>query len=85
MAPKRSSRAPRLATASTASSAALAALTLIGEGCGNHIQNLLLFWRILPFIAIVPLSGILDSESLQGFAGVVIGGRVVACNGDHAV
>jgi hypothetical protein len=60
-------------------------LTLIGEGCGNHIQSLLLFWRILPFIAIVPLSSILDGGSLQGFAGVGGGGRVVACNGDHRV
>jgi hypothetical protein len=60
-------------------------LTLIGEGCGHHIRSLLLFGRILPFIAIVPLSSILDGESLQGFAGIVIGGRVVACNGDHGV
>jgi hypothetical protein len=74
-----------LATASTASFAALAALTLIGEGCGHHIRNLLLFWRILPFIAIVPLSSILDGGSLQGFAGVVIGGCLVAYNGDHRI
>jgi hypothetical protein len=60
-------------------------LTLIGEGCGHHIRRLLLFWRILPFIAIVPLSSILDGRSLQGLAGIVIGGRVVACNGDHGI
>jgi hypothetical protein len=80
-----SCRAPRLATASTASSATLAALNLIGEGCGHHIQSLLLFWRILPFIAIVPLSSILYGGSLQGLAGVVVGCRVVACNGDHGI
>jgi hypothetical protein len=67
------------------SSAALAALILIGEGCGHHIRGLLLFWRILPFIAIVPLSSILDGRSLQGFASVVVGGRVVVCNGDHGI
>jgi hypothetical protein len=67
------------------SSTALAALTLIGEGCGHHIRSLLLFWRILPFIAIVPLSSILDGGSLQGLAGVVVSGRVVACNGDHGI
>jgi hypothetical protein len=60
-------------------------LTLIGEGCGHHIQSLLLFWQILPFIAIVLLSSILDGESLQGLAGVVVGGHVVACNGDHGI
>jgi hypothetical protein len=60
-------------------------LTLIGEGCGYHIRSLLLFWQILPFIAIVPLSSILDGRSLQGFMGIVIGGRVVACNGDHRI
>jgi hypothetical protein len=65
--------------------AALATLTLIGEGCGHHIRSLLLFWRILPFIAIVLLSSILDGGSLQGFAGVVIGGHVVACNGYHRI
>jgi hypothetical protein len=67
------------------SSAALASLTLIGEGCGQHIRSLQLFWRIFPFIAIVPLSSILDGGSLQGFTGVVVGGRVVACNGDHGI
>jgi hypothetical protein len=46
---------------------------------------LLLFWRILPFVAIVPLSSILDGGSLQLFAGVIIGGRVVACNGYHGI
>jgi hypothetical protein len=45
----------------------------------------LLFWRILPFIAIVPLSSILDGGSLQGFVGVVVGGRIVACDGDHGI
>jgi hypothetical protein len=33
------------------SPATLAALTLIEEGCGHHIRSLLLFWRILLFIA----------------------------------
>jgi hypothetical protein len=80
-----SSRAPQLTTASTASSATLAALTFIGKGCGHHIWSLLLFWRILSFIAIVSLSSILDGGSLQGFAGVIIGGHVVACNGDHRI
>jgi hypothetical protein len=60
-------------------------LTLIGEGCGHHIQSLLLFWRILPFVAIVLLSSILDGGSLQRFAGAIGGGRVVACNGDHGI
>jgi hypothetical protein len=60
-------------------------LTLIGEGCGHHIQSWLLFWWILPFIAIVSLSSILDGRSLQRFAGIVIGGRVVAYNGDHRI
>jgi hypothetical protein len=46
---------------------------------------LLLFWRILPFVAAVPLSGVLDGESLQRFAGIVGGGCVVACNGDHGI
>jgi hypothetical protein len=63
----------------------LAALTLISKGCGHHIRSLLLFWRILPFIAIVPLSSILDGRSLQGLAGVGGGGRVVACNGDYGI
>jgi hypothetical protein len=71
-----SCRAPWLATASTASSVALAALTLVSEGCGHHIWSLLLFWRILPFIAVVPLSSILDGRSLQRLAGVIVGGRV---------
>jgi hypothetical protein len=74
-----------LATASTASFVTLAALTLIGEGCGHHIRSLLLFWQILPFIVVVSLSSILDGGSLQRFAGIIIGGRVVACNGDHGV
>jgi hypothetical protein len=60
-------------------------LTLIGEGCGHHVRSLLLFWRIFPFIAIVPLSSILDGGSLQGFAGVVVSGHVVAGNGDHGI
>jgi hypothetical protein len=63
----------------------LAALPLVGEGCGHHVQSLLLFWRILLFVAIVPLSSVLDGGSLQQFADVVIGGRVVACNGDHGI
>jgi hypothetical protein len=63
----------------------LAALSLLGEDCGHHIQSLLLFWRILPFVATVPLSSVLDGGSLQRFAGVIIGGRVVACNGDHGI
>jgi hypothetical protein len=46
---------------------------------------LLLFWQILLFVAIIPLSSVLDGESLQRFAGVVIGGRIVACNGDHGI
>jgi hypothetical protein len=80
-----SCRAPRLATAGTASLPALTALTLIGKRCGHHIRSLLLLCRILPFIVVVPLSSILDGGSLQRFAGVVIGGRVVACNGDHGI
>jgi hypothetical protein len=63
----------------------LAALSFVREGCGHHIWSLLFFWRIFPFIAIVPLSSVLDGGSLQRFAGVVIGGHVVACNGDHGV
>jgi hypothetical protein len=39
----------------------------------------------LHFVAIVPLSGILDGGSLQRFAGVGGGGRIVACNGDHKI
>jgi hypothetical protein len=65
--------------------ATLASLTLIGEGCGHYIQSLLLFWQILLFIAVVSLSSILDGGSLQRFASVVIGGRVVAFNGDHRI
>jgi hypothetical protein len=80
-----SCRAPRLATARTASPAALAALTLVSEGCGHHVQSLLLFWQILSFIAAAPLSSILDGGSLQRFIGVVAGGRIVACNGDHGI
>jgi hypothetical protein len=68
-----------------ASPAALAALALVSEGCGHHIRSLLFFWRILPFVATVPLSSVLDGESLQRFVGVVVGGRVVACNGDHGI
>jgi hypothetical protein len=60
-------------------------LTLIGKDCGHHIRSLLLFWRIFPFIAVVPLSSILDGGSLQRFAGIVVGSRVIACNGDHGV
>jgi hypothetical protein len=63
----------------------LAALSFIGEGCGQHIRGLLLFWQILPFVAAVPLSGVLDGGSLQGFMGVIVGGRVVGCNGDHGI
>jgi hypothetical protein len=37
------------------------------------------------FVAIVPLSSVLDGGSLQRFAGVIIGGRVVAYNGDHGI
>jgi hypothetical protein len=43
----------------------LAALSLVGEGYCHHIQSLLLFWRVLPFIVVVPLSSILDGGSLQ--------------------
>jgi hypothetical protein len=60
-------------------------LTLISEGCGHHIRSWLLFWRILPFVAVVPLSSVLDGGSLQRFAGVIVGGRVVACDGDHGI
>jgi hypothetical protein len=63
----------------------LAALSFIGEGCGHHIRGLLLFWQILPFVAAVPLSGVLDGGSLQRFTGVVVSGRVVACNGYHGI
>jgi hypothetical protein len=45
--------------------AALATLTLIGEGCGHHIWSLLLFWRILPFIVIVPLSVFWMAEAFR--------------------
>jgi hypothetical protein len=77
--------APWLAAARTASPTALAALSFVKEGCGHHIQSLLLFWRILPFVAIVSLSSVLDGGSFQQFVGVVIGGRIVACNGDHGI
>jgi hypothetical protein len=60
-------------------------LALVSEGCGHHIRSLLLFWRILPFVAAIPLFSFLDGGSHQRFAGVVIGGRVVACNGDHGI
>jgi hypothetical protein len=63
----------------------LAALSFIGEGCGHHIRGSLLFWRILSFVTAVPLSGVLDGGSLQRLAGVVGGGRVVVCNGDHGI
>jgi hypothetical protein len=63
----------------------LAALSFVGEGCGHHVRSLLLFWRILPFVAIVLLSSVLDGESLQRFTGVVIGDHVVASNGDHGI
>jgi hypothetical protein len=46
---------------------------------------LLLFWQILSFVAIVPLSSVLDGGSLQRFTGIIIGGRVVGCDGDHGV
>jgi hypothetical protein len=45
------------------SSAALAAWTFDGEGCCHHVRSLLLFWRILPFVVVVPLSSILDGGS----------------------
>jgi hypothetical protein len=77
--------ASRLAAAGTSSPAALAALSFIGEGCGYHIRGLLLFWWILSFVTAVLLSGVLDGRSLQRFAGVIIGGCVVACNGDHGI
>jgi hypothetical protein len=57
--------APWLAAAGTASPTALAALSFVGEGCGYHIRSLLLFWRVLLFVAIVPLSSVLDGGSLQ--------------------
>jgi hypothetical protein len=60
-----SCEAPRLAAARTASLAALAALSFVREGCCHHIWSLLLFWRILLFIAVVPLSSVLDGGSLQ--------------------
>jgi hypothetical protein len=69
--------ASQLAAAGSSSQTALAALSFVGEGCGHHIRSLLLFWRILPFVAIVPLSSVLDGGSLQRFMGVVISGRVV--------
>jgi hypothetical protein len=63
----------------------LVALSFVGEGCGHHVQGLLFFWRILLVVATVLLSGVLDGGSLQRFAGIVVGGRVVACNGDHGI
>jgi hypothetical protein len=63
----------------------LAALSFVGEGCGHHVRSLLLFWRILLFVAIVLLPSVLDGGSLQRFAGVVIGGRIVAYNGNHGI
>jgi hypothetical protein len=60
-------------------------LPLVSEGCGHHVRSLLLFWQILPFVAAIPLSSVLDGGSLQRFVGVVGGGRVVACNGDHGI
>jgi hypothetical protein len=80
-----SCRTPRLAAATSASSAALAALTFVSKGCGHHVRSLRLFWRILPFVAAIPLSSVLDGGSLQRFAGVVVGGRVVSCDGDHGI
>jgi hypothetical protein len=80
-----SCRTSRLATATAASPAALAALALVSKGCGHHFRSLLLFWRIPPFVAAIPLSSVLDGGSLQRFAGVVVGSRVVACNGDHGI
>jgi hypothetical protein len=58
--------APRLATTGTASPAVLAALTSVEEGFCHHVQGLLLFWQILPFVVavVVPLSSILDGGSL---------------------
>jgi hypothetical protein len=63
----------------------LAALALISEGCGHHIWSLLLFWWILSFVAVIPLSSVLDGGSLQRFVSVIIGGRVVTCDGDHGI
>jgi hypothetical protein len=80
-----SCRTPRLATATSASPATLAALALVSKGCGHHVGSLRLFWWILPFVAAIPLSSVLDGGSLQRFAGIVIGGRVVACDGDHGI
>jgi hypothetical protein len=80
-----SCRTPRLATATSASPAALAALSLVSKGCGYHVRSLRLFWRILPFVAAIPLSSVLDGGSLQRFVSVIIGGRVVACDGDHGI
>jgi hypothetical protein len=80
-----SCRTSRLATACAASFVTLPTLALVSEGCGHHIQSLLLFRRILPFIAAIPLASVLDGGSLQRFAGVVVGGHIVACNGDHGI
>jgi hypothetical protein len=63
----------------------LAALSFVKEGCGHHVRGLLLFWRILSLVATVPLFGVLDGGSLQRFAGVIVGSRVVACNGDYGI
>jgi hypothetical protein len=63
----------------------MAALTLVSKGCGYHVRSLRLFWRILPFVAAISLSSVLDGESLQRFAGVVVGGRIVPCDGDHGI
>jgi hypothetical protein len=63
----------------------LAALAFVSKGCGYHVRNLRLFWRILPFVAAIPLSSVLDGGSLQRFVGVVIGSHVVTCDGDHGI
>jgi hypothetical protein len=60
-------------------------LAPVSEGCGHHIRSLLFFWRIFPFVAAIPLSSVLDGGSFQRFMGIIIGGRVVACNGDHGI
>jgi hypothetical protein len=44
---------------------ALDAMSLVEEGCGHHVRSLLLFWRILSFVAIIPLSIVLDGGSFQ--------------------
>jgi hypothetical protein len=55
---------PWLAIATTASPAALASLALVSKGCGHHVRSLQLFWWILPFVAAIPLSSVLDGGSL---------------------